>query len=86
MEVECPDGLPRCIPIAPSPLDAYRGTGSKPIQNDPSPIGEYKRRGVLVKDTENSTAVKKEKKKPGRKKKPVQKLSIETKGITLVFD
>jgi hypothetical protein len=74
-----------CIPIAPSPLDAYRGTG-KPAKNDPNPIGEYKRRGVLAKEREKKEAEKKEKKKPGRKKKPVQKLSIQTTGITLVFD
>jgi hypothetical protein len=85
MEIEFPDRLTLCIPIAPSPLDAYRGTG-KPIQNDPNPIGEYKRRGVLAKEREKKEAEKKEKKKPGRKKKPIQKLTIDTKGITLCFD
>jgi len=85
MEVDFPDRLTLCIPIAPSPLDAYRGTG-KAAKNDPNPIGEYKRRGVLAKEREKKETEKKEKKKPGRKRKPLQKLSIDTRGITLSFD
>jgi hypothetical protein len=68
------EALPRCIPIALGPLDKYRGSGQH--------VASISLHHVFT----EPEPVKKEKKKPGRKKKVLPKLSIDNRGITLTFD